>query len=123
MNYLLEEFEEEDKKMKNKKEPCREHYFGMGLSKKPCKKCGYSSDFEWKKAREDKIEYLKNNHPSGSKTNMRDWRTETLEDDYSGFYKSLEKKYKKLNWERKMQYTKIGLMILGLIMFGIFLMK
>lgn len=29
----------------------------------------------------------------------------------------------KLTWERKMQYTKIGLMIIGLLMFGIFLMK
>jgi len=29
----------------------------------------------------------------------------------------------KLSWEKKMQYTKIGLMIVGLIMFGIFLLK
>lgn len=33
------------------------------------------------------------------------------------------KKIKKMKWERKMQYTKIGLMVIGLIMFGVFLIK
>lgn len=28
-----------------------------------------------------------------------------------------------MNWERKMQYTKIALMIIGLIMFGAYLLK